>query len=123
MSQVLKVVVTVLRDGRNGVGSSHDFASEEDRRVAMSWPSGGLEQVAFALLSEAVRREALLDVLLLLSEDPGYRERLVGMGAEDREREVVRLECLVREQITTIAKIVTKGAVSEALQVVLDEGT
>ena len=76
----LIIEVEVCRDKQGMVFSSHRLQGVEDRQVAMSWPTGGLEQVCFALLVEAVRREALLGIITVMSGEPEVLQRLARLS-------------------------------------------
>lgn len=123
MSQLRQEIITILvrisRDSAGGVGSGHDFASDLDRKTAMGWPSGGLEQVVFGLLSEAIRREAFLDLIIQMTERPEYQDALRGMGPEERAVEVLRLAGLLCAQVARFTEAVASDAVKEAIGAVL----
>lgn len=66
------IEVLVRRDHTGRVTATHQAQSELDHEILASWPSGGLEQVSFSLLAEAIQREALLEVLLYASRNPTF---------------------------------------------------
>lgn len=74
-----------------------------------------MEQTAFALLTEAARREAVLEILLLASNKPDLFKRLQEAEGEERESLITdltrRLEFQLQETITKLSE----GAVEEAL--------
>lgn len=112
--ETLTVRVEVVRDERGRVSSSHDLATPEDRALALTWPTGGLEQVAFALTNEAVHREALFDVILRAGIEPKLLERLGSMSPEEREAEVAREAARVTEMMSRTLTRLSRGAVRAA---------
>jgi len=111
----LAVEVEVCRDAEGRVFSSHGLQSDEDVQIALSWPSGGQEQVGFALLTEAVRREALLEILLVLSKDESFPQRFAGMSFEEKEAQVADLTARLRVQMDNVVARLAKGAIEEAI--------
>lgn len=65
--KVARISVTVEMGEDGTVRSSHCPASSEDHRELQSWPSGGLVQLAHALLSEAIKRETYTMAISTLS--------------------------------------------------------
>lgn len=57
--------------------SDHELEGPEDEAVLPNLLSGGLRQAAYALFTEAMRKEAMYTVLLKLQNDPGFERRLV----------------------------------------------
>ena len=78
--------VRLRRDSYGRVTSTHNPQSPADEAVLTGWPSGGLEQVVFALLTETIRREALLDVILLASKDSGVLARWATSTEEEQSQ-------------------------------------
>ena len=77
--------VIVIRDKSGRVFSKHQLQDDGDVGVVQDWPSCGIEQMAFALLTEATRREALLQMLLLESNSPQQFALLQEMTPEARQ--------------------------------------
>lgn len=75
--------VTICVNEHNQVFSSHDLQDEQDRQVVADLPSGGLNQSAFALLQEAVRREANLQVLIKMSQEKEFQASLQDPATRD----------------------------------------
>lgn len=61
----VSVWVEMKEDGT--VRSSHSPSSREDQKTLQSWPSGGLVQLAHALLVEAIKRETYTMAISTLS--------------------------------------------------------
>lgn len=67
--------VTVrVAETQGNVFSDHELESQEDHQISSELSSGGLRQAAYALLTEALRKEALYTVLLKLQDSPTYLE-------------------------------------------------
>lgn len=66
------LVLRVHQDGNGQIWSVHQFKSEGDEQKTFSWPGGGARQLAFAFLTEALRREAYASVLVELSKNGDY---------------------------------------------------
>lgn len=115
---VVAVEVLVRRDEHGRVISAHDLQSDEGRGIVAGWPSGGMEQVAFALLVEAVKREAVLDVLLRASHDPSFLGRWKSAGSEEREpllQEMVKaLRVGMAGTVARVAETAVRGALEQA---------
>lgn len=75
------IVVNVCQSSEGAVYTQH-FLAEEDSKWASALRSGGEEQIAFALLCEAVRREAFLETLIEGGKDENYIRRY-GEGDEE----------------------------------------
>lgn len=89
-----ELTVRVVEDDDGWTFSEHDFATPEDAEATARMRNGGVKQVAFALTTEALRREAFLCLLVEMSkvkdgerllrvvrEDPGFRERVANTVA------------------------------------------
>lgn len=82
----LTIEVKVCQDANGRVWSIHDFQSPEDMKLAGMLQQGGVKQVAFALLTEAIRREAFLDVLAAMSENPEYVVKWLQGTPEEKQK-------------------------------------
>jgi hypothetical protein len=98
----LAVVVTKRDDG--SIRSSVHPLSPQDREVFMGWETGGMQQTCMALLVEAVRREALMAVLVRLS-----RSQTVDMLDADE------LDAAVRGQVMETLARVSRYLVEDTL--------
>lgn len=91
--RLTQLLVKVIETDKGWVFSEHDYASEQDARTASEMRGHGVKQIAYALTTEAFRREGFLcllaemtkhaDVLKWYTEgDDGFRtrfeERLTG---------------------------------------------
>lgn len=109
------VEVHVHRDEHGRVHSNRRLRGESDQQVALSWPSGGMEQVAFALLVEAMRQEALLQILIKESQEPGFIARLTASKAEV-DAEVALLRKALENQMATLVPRLAESAVLCAIR-------
>lgn len=101
--EVAVVQVWVAQDNQGRVLSTHDLQAEEDLQILSGWRSGGLEQVAFALLTETVRREALLVLLMQASQNPKFISSLQSLSPAEREAEFQKLGALLTESLKQTA--------------------
>ena len=119
---VLVLEVLVRRDHATGhVHSIHRVGSDGVDLVS-SWPTGGLEQVAFALLAEAVRREAILDMIIKATHDPEF---LSGYKSATPEAQKVILNDLSTALRGTMAQTISRiseAALREALEQITPPG-
>ena len=98
----LVVVVTKREDG--SIRSAVHPLSAQDREVFMGWETGGMQQTCMALLVEAVRREALMAVLVRLS-----RSQTVDM------LDAAELDAAVRAQVMETLARVSRPLVEDTL--------
>ena len=98
----LVVVVSKREDG--SIRSAVHPLSAQDREVFMGWETGGMQQTCMALLVEAVRREALMAVLVRLS-----RSQTVDM------LDAAELDAAVRAQVMETLARVSRPLVEDTL--------
>lgn len=113
--EVVIVEVEVCKDEHGRVFSAHKLQAEEDESLSMEWPTGGQQQVAHALLVEALRREAVVGLLLRLSKDPEYLTKLSGMSEEERGQEVTGMAGAMLRVVGQSAHSMAESIVKEAL--------
>lgn len=110
------VEVEICLDDLKQVYSSHRPADYEDQEMLMSWPSGGQEHVAFALLSEATKREAIFSLLLNISNKPGFLEFLAGLSEEERDKAFEDISTVVMHTMGQHVQRLAKDAVIAAYE-------
>jgi hypothetical protein len=71
------IEVLVRKEHTGTLACRRRLQSELDERVASSFPSGGLAEGGWALITEAARTEATLQLLVKLSNDPFFQEKLL----------------------------------------------
>jgi hypothetical protein len=81
--------VGVVEDKDGWVFSEHDFVSPVDAGNAAKMRNGGVKQIAYALTTESLRREAFLCLLVEMSARPDALERYRG-GDDDYKAEFER---------------------------------
>jgi len=109
------VEVEVCRVNDTGhVFSTHHVQGQEYQEILMTWPSGGQEQVAFALLTEACRREAVLDFLVQMSNDPDWLKNLQDLPEEEREEKFKAMGESLTKMVQNITDGIAESCVREA---------
>jgi hypothetical protein len=116
--EVVEIVIEICRDEHGRVFSSHRPLEESDEEVALGWPSGGMEQTAFALLTEAVRREAVLQVLVLASHKPELLLRLRDEKGEGRQKLLADVRERLKMQMNGTVARIAEGALEEAIRAI-----
>jgi hypothetical protein len=116
--EVVVIEVRIRRDAHGRVVSNHFPQDETDLSILEGWPSGGMEQVAFALLTEAVRREALLDVILQASADVSAVRRWRNGTEEERGLILDNLTRVVRSGMDGGVGRIAASALRSALDLV-----
>lgn len=66
------LTVSICQDQFDRVWSGHHFSSPEAEEAALALPQGGVKQIAFGLLVEALRRELFVEILVALSQNGDY---------------------------------------------------
>lgn len=66
--------IRVVENHHGWVFSEHDFATPEDASEAARMKQGGVKQIAYALTTEALRREAFLCLLASMTSKPKLLE-------------------------------------------------
>ncbi|OHD24508.1 MAG: hypothetical protein A2Y38_07225 [Spirochaetes bacterium GWB1_59_5] len=111
------LVVHVCEDEHGRVWSDHEFFTEGDALVAAGTRNGGVEQVAHALLTEALRREAFVDLLVKVSHDPALLGRL--QQPAQREAMATEIEGVVARVITQVLPKALPGLVRGVLDMIV----
>jgi hypothetical protein len=88
------------------VYSRHQFQSREDELTAWKLLSSGQEQISFALLTEALRRESYLQALIHLSSDKEFLGKYAEGDEEKRQEIAGKLAGgLVEETVQNVRKM------------------
>lgn len=77
--------VGVCQDTDHNVWSYSDLEDQTDHLTCDTLPSRGVEQIAFGLLCEAIRREAYLQILVRLTADNELVDKYGAMSPEERK--------------------------------------
>lgn len=91
------LLVKVLQTNDGFVFSNHRPATDEDEKTATTFPNGGLEQIAFALLMEAVRRETFILSMVKMTGDKEYLNKYLEADEEKKMEIETELAENVRE--------------------------
>jgi len=110
------IELEICRDLLGPVYSSHKPQGQEDQDMLMSWPGSGQEHLAFALLTEALRREAVLGFLLNLSADKEYLSNIQAMSEEDRRQALTSLGNGVLQSMVKSLQEMTLPAILDAYE-------
>lgn len=111
----LVIEVHVCKDESGRVFSMHKLQDTKDRETALSWTSGGQEQVAFALLTETMRREALFGLLVRMTKDPTLPLRFKAMSPEDKQALIREMSVQLQSQVAAVVGKMADAAMEEAL--------
>jgi hypothetical protein len=115
----VEIKVKVAQDDKGWVFSHHEWAKQEDAVIAGTWSGAGIKQVAYALTTESLRREAHLCLLVELSKDgaldqlgdPEFTERLVSTVSHAALAQTMGM---AQKMLPDIAKEVVQMAVTQA---------
>lgn len=118
-----QITLTVnIRLGPNGeILSNHNFTSSDDSEIAKQWSGGGLRQIAHALLTEAVRREAFTSLIVKMSADPEYLQNYLKATPEERKVLETEMSVLVQEVLTRNLQKMSLPSTQEAFQMILTQ--
>jgi len=89
------------------VYTHHDFQSPEDRDTARGLISAGEEQIAYALLLNAMRREGFIEALIQYQKDKEFLDRY--SAADVDERQDLENE-LAAKMVTVLSRLIRKMA-------------
>jgi len=64
--------IRIHQDDLGHIWSVQQFKTPEDEQKTFSWPGGGARQLAFAFLTEALRREAAASIMVELTKDNDF---------------------------------------------------
>ena len=111
---MVRLVVDLLRldDGRVMSSLGLDEPDEAMQHMS-SWPNGGLSEAGYALLVEAVRREAVLGLLLSQSALPEFMQQLDERGPDAREIALRELSEKVASQVSDLTSRIVYDVVRE----------
>ena len=115
-----QLVVNICQDAHGNVWSDHDCLTQADRDLSIGLPQGGAPQTAHALLTEAVRREVYLCVLLQMSKDVGFLERWATAVGDTKDQIEDDLRSAVYDVISKTVPKMAAGAVPQVLTMLAD---
>ena len=115
--------VRVCLDAAGKVWSAHTYKSQADALLASSWAGGGVRQISFALLTEALRREVYTCALVELTKDSAFLEKYSGADDETREKMVLDLGNAAQAVLTSTSKRMAQSAAQEVLSMLGSQST
>jgi len=114
--------VHICQDETNRVWSFHDFQTPEDQATSLTFSHGGAQQVAYALLTEAYRRECFVTALAEMSHNSTFLDDYRKSTPEEKEALEFRIAGVAQEVMRrTLAKMST-GVPREILAMLLNTG-
>jgi hypothetical protein len=115
------VEVHVRKDRDGTVRSVKRLQDEQDERTTANMEgSHGMQEGGWALLTEAVRSEAMLQLLVKISNDPEFKEKLLSGDDVVTENLLNNLKKDTLEQLKKSLDEVTPHLVREATETVRD---
>ena len=114
MYSMAVVEVEVCRDAFGRVFSNHHPQEDADKDLVLTWPSGGQEQIAFALLAEASRREALLVMLVQMTKDKAFLSKMLALPEAEREKRMQDMAKALRMQMNRTVARIAEDVIREA---------
>ena len=114
--EAVVIEVWICRASSGQMFSTHQPQDAEDHQILVGWPSGGLEQTIMGLLTEALRKEAVLDILLKESQEPGYLKGLLDMDPKKEESWLGEMSTGLRQLVARVTKDLAPGAFRDVLQ-------
>ena len=117
-----EITVRVVETQDGWVFSEHDFASREDAESASKMQNGGgVKQLAYALTTEALRRETFLCFLVELSARPEALQRYMEGDDECREAFLRNLSNAALATIMGVSRKALPSIAREVLHMVLQQ--
>ena len=103
------------------VYTHHDFQSEEDQEIARGLISAGEEQIAHALLLNAMRREGFIEALIQFQKDKGYIDRYAEADEDGKREMEIELATKVATVISRSVRKMTPEVARETLTMMSSE--
>lgn len=115
-----EILVHVCQDREGAVFTQHSL-SDEDAQLASELKSGGEEQIAFALLFEAVRREVYLEILVAESSGESLLEQYRQASEKEKASLQKKLARKTREHMLRTVNRFSFDAAGELLKVLSED--
>jgi hypothetical protein len=113
--------VAICQDDDHNVWAYSDLADDTDHQTCHTLPSHGVEQIAFGLLCEAVRREAYLQVLVHLSADPEFLRGYTAASEDGKAKMIATLGQVAAKSLHESVDRMTSDACAEVLAMLSDK--
>lgn len=108
------VDVEIVQTNDGHVFSNHKASSGLDEQTISTFPNGGIEQIAFGLLMEAIRRETFIVALINLTKSEDYIESYKSSSLEEK----VKIEVALAEKMKEVVmKNINQMAVPTAKEI------
>jgi len=117
----LRLRVNLCQDHHGNVWSDHNFETAADAVVAGTLPQGGVPQIAHALLTEAVRREAFVCALVEMTKDQKFLARYKSGTPEEKARIEADLQKAATFVITKALEKMVGPSVADVLAMMSDQ--
>jgi hypothetical protein len=117
----LRLRVNLCQDRQGNVWSDHNFETAADAVVARTLPQGGVPQIAHALLTEAVRREAFVCALVEMTKDPKFLARYKSSTPEEKASIEANLQKAATFVITKALEKMVGPSVADVLAMMSDQ--
>jgi len=116
------VRVGVCQDNHNNVWSYSDLEDQTDMQTCDTLPSRGVEQIAFGLLCEAIRREAYLQILMRLTADNNFVDNFMSMSDDDKKSALDALSASTVASLKSSVDRMSADACHEILMMLANKG-
>jgi hypothetical protein len=92
------VDVEVVQTNDGNVFSNHKASTDLDEQTISTFPNGGIEQIAFGLLMEAVRRETFIATLINLTKNDQFIQEYLQADKDEK----MQIELSLAEKVKEI---------------------
>lgn len=116
-----KLIVTLTVDENGGLWSSHDV-SDKDRQTLAQWPGMGLRHIVHGLLTETVRREAFLLLMMEMSQDNKYLDAYQVADENSKQAITDALAVKIEQQIKNTLPKLSPQSAREVLEMIANQG-
>ena len=108
------VDVEIVQTNDGHVFSNHRASGDLDGQTISTFPNGGIEQIAFGLLMEAVRRETFIVTLINLTQNEDYIKQYRDSDLEGK----ITIEVALAEKLKELlSKNIAQMAVPTAKEI------
>ena len=114
-TKTIHVDVSITTNHLGEAWSMHDLSTDQDREIALTLPTGGMEQVANALFVESLRREAMIQVLKKATKEESFLDGWKGATREEQNQLLEGLTQPIREKILKQLEDVVFAALWDAM--------
>lgn len=111
-----RLVIEICRTELDHVYSRTLPLEESDHQTLAEWPGHGLGHVSFAILTEAIRREVRYSVLVKMSHDEDFKNRVLSGDTQDALDE---MSDVVKGVIQKHMDLVVDSAIQECFHTLL----